>query len=148
MRYHLNCSLYEAAARFDMFLAGDSARLSENRRVVGKRTGQTDGVQNFILEIRDESFLTLNWPKVFLKGSMVENDGETTVTAQFAYPLRLGIFYLVLAAILMVHPEFFPALIVLSIIPGALILTHNSENREDLAKAMDDCFGETDDLQS
>lgn len=148
MRYQLNCSVYEAAVRFDGFLSGDTARLSKTRRLVGKRWTQTDGTQTFRLEIRDESFFITRWPKVFLKGQMIESEGQTTVIANFAYPLQLGIFYLIIAAILMIHPEFFPALVVLSIVPGVLLLMHNSENREDLANAMDACFGEDDEPQN
>lgn len=148
MRYQLNCSVYEAAARFDGFLSSDAARLSKTRRLEGKRWTQPDGMQTFKLEIRDESFFTTRWPKVFLKGQMTESDGQTTVIANFTYPLQLGIFYLVIAAILMIHPEFFPALVVLSIVPGVLLLTSNSENREDLSEAMDACFGEKDDVQA
>ncbi len=144
MRYQLNCSLYEAAARLDVFLSSDAARLSSTQRLVGKRRGLDNGVQSFKLEVRDESFFTTRWPKVFLKGQMTESDGKTTVTANFTYPLQLGIFYLVIAAILMIHPEFFPALVVLSIVPGVLLLTSNSENREDLSEAMDACFGDTE----
>jgi len=148
MRYQLNCSIYEAAVQFDGFLSSDAARLSKTRRLVGKRRGLDNGVQTFRLEIRDESFFTTRWPKVSLKGQMIESEGQTTVTASFAYPLQLGIFYLIIAAILMIHPEFFPALVLLSIIPGVLLLMQNSENREDLAQAMEDCFGEKDELQS
>ncbi len=145
MRYQLNCSVYEAAARLDGFLSSDAARLSKNRRLLGKRRIQPDGTHTFKLEIRDESFFTTRWPKAFLKGQMAESDGGTVVTASFAYPLQLGIFYLIIAAFVMIHPEFFPALVLLSIVPGVLILMSNSVIREDLAKAMDECFGEKDD---
>lgn len=148
MRYQLNCSLYEAAARLDVFLSSDAARLSSTRRLVGKRRGLDNGVQTYKLEVRDESFFTTRWPKVFLKGQMIESEGQTTVIANFTYPLQLGIFYLIIAAILMIHPEFFSALVFLSIVPGVMLLMHNSENREDLAQAMEDCFGEKDELQS
>ena len=103
---------------------------------------QPDGGLTFKLEIRDESFWTARSPRVFLKGQMTERDGQTTVTAQFAYPLQMWVFCLIVAAITAVHLEFFPAVILLAIIPGVPWLMHNSMNRDDLAKAMEDCFGE------